>query len=247
LRALTRLILESGQEVQLHMHPEWVDEAITPIFPGPRIKRQHMRHYSLEEQSALIRIGIDLLKDAGAPAVNAFRAGSFGFNRSTLTALHQNGIAFDSSYNATLFGPDSGVMPGQSMTVPARCDGVYEYPMTVFRDGTGKLRHVQVTSCSFEEIERLLWQAVEQQRESFVLLFHSFELLNQAKDRPDPIVLKRFHQLCRFLDQHRDTFQTRGFHGLQPRLAATQPPPLTTSLYHTASRIVQQAYRRRYG
>lgn len=245
LQEIVAVVQEGGQEVQLHLHTEWVDEARAPLLPDVRGKRQNIRQFTRPEQASLIGTGRDLLCAAGARAVRAFRAGSFGFNRDTLLALADQGIAFDSSYNATMYGPDSGVMPGVLMTEPADVDGVHEYPMTVYRDGRS-LRHVQLTSCSSAELEGLLWQALEQGRSSFMMLSHGFELLNQAKDRADPVVVDRFHQLCAFLDRHRDCFRTRGFADLAPVACAHQPAPLTSPLYRTGMRVLQQAYRRKY-
>lgn len=246
LAEIVGLIRESAQEVQLHLHTEWVDESKEPLLEGAHTKRQHLRYFSVEEQTILIAAGAKLLKKAGASDINAFRAGSFAFNRDTLRALAANGIPFDSSYNASLFGADSGVMPGVTVVEPIECGGVYEYPMTVFKDGTGSLRHAQLTACSYKEIEGLLWQALETRRRSFVILSHSFELLNQAKDQPDDVVVKRFRRLCSFLDQNRDSFRVRGFQGLKPQVTQRQPAPLASPIWRTGARMMEQAYRRKY-
>ncbi|NML60319.1 polysaccharide deacetylase [Massilia sp. RP-1-19] len=246
LADIVGLIQSAGQEVQLHLHTEWVDEARTPLLPDVTSKRQHLRYYTLAEQTSLIAQGAGMLERAGARRPDAFRAGSFGFNRDTIGALAANGIPFDSSYNATLFGPDSGVLPGELATAPFACGGVHEYPMTVFMDGTRKLRHVQLTACSHGEIEGLLLQAAERGDTDFVILSHGFELLNKRKDRADKVVLKRFHQLCKFLDRRRDAFTTRGFTGLAAAAAQPQPPLLSSSLWQTGTRIAEQALRRRY-
>src|SRR5690606_18694982 len=218
LDEIVGLVREGGQEVQLHLHTEWADEAREPLWPGPQRKRQHLRYFSCEEQTTLIAKGLELLRRAGVSDVNAFRAGSFAFNCDTLPALAANGILFDSSYNASMFGPDSGVSPGWRLVEPITVTGVHEYPMMVYRDGTSKLRHAQLTACSSAAMEGLLWQAVAQQRQAFVILSHGFELLNQARDRADDVVVKRFQRLCAFLDKHRDSFRVTGFQGLAPPL-----------------------------
>lgn len=246
LEEIVGLLREGTQEVQLHLHTEWVDEAKEPLLAGAQTKRQHLRYFSLEEQVVLIAAGIKLLKRAGADSVNSFRAGGFAFNSATLSALVANGISFDSSYNASLFGLDSGVMPGVTIVDPIQCGSVYEYPMTVFKDGTGSLRHAQLTACSYKELEGLLWQALETERRSFVILSHNFELLNQAKDRADDVVVERFRRLCSFLDHNRDSFHVRGFKGLRPQLVERQPPPLTSPIWRTGARMIEQAYRRKY-
>ena len=246
LAEIVGLVRERGHEAQLHMHTEWVDEARVPPLKGIQTKRQHLRYFSKDEQAILIAEGIKLLTQAGASDINAFRAGSFGFNRDTLGALSVNGIEFDSSYNACMFGPDSGVMPGVAVVEPIECDGVYEYPMTVFNDGTPSLRHAQLTSCSNREMEGLLWQALESGRKAFVILSHGAELLNQAKNRADDVAVKRFQKLCSFLYRNRDSFRMRGFHGLAPQVTEQQPEPLSSPLWKTGARMLEQAYRRKF-
>lgn len=247
LQEIVGLIREHGQEVQEHLHTEWVAESQVPLIAQAKPRRQFLRQFSLAEQITLIGAGKALLEQAGSGVINAFRAGSFGFDRTSLPALAANGIVFDSSYNSTMFGPDSGVCPGEDVYDVIECDGVVEYPMTVFNDGTSKLRHVQLAACSNYELEGLMWQALEQQRQSFMMLSHNFELLNAARNRPDPIMIRRFARFCRFMADHRDSFTLRGFHDLPPSSVTTQPPVLTSPLWKTGHRIVQQAMRRRYG
>lgn len=247
LAEIVSLIREFDQEVQLHLHTEWVSESLVPLIEEANRKRQFLRYFSLEEQTTLIAAGIQLVERAGGGKVNAFRAGSFGFNRESLSALAANHIVFDTSYNASMFGLDSGVLPGQALFEPIECDKVIEYPMTVFDDGTAKLRHVQLGACSSKEIEGLLWQALESERKAFVMLSHNFELLNGAKDRPDSIMIKRFSDVCHFLDKNRDSFRMRGFQNLEPNIVSTQPLVLTSPLWKTGHRMFQQAIRYRYG
>ena len=136
LAEIIGLVREQEHEVQLHLHTEWVDESRQPLLDGVVGKKQFLHYFSLEEQTSLIRTGANLIELAGGQKVNAFRAGSFGFNRDTLRALARNRIAFDSSYNASMFGAECDVIPEVVLVEPAECDGVYEYPMTVFHGGT---------------------------------------------------------------------------------------------------------------
>lgn len=240
------ILATPGHEVQLHLHTEWVDEARTPLLETAGGKRQHLRYFSRDEQAQLIGTGAQMLRDAGVDRIDAFRAGSFAFNRDTLDALGSRGIPLDSSYNASQFGLDSGVRPGETVVEPIVCDGVTEYPMTVFDDGTRALRHAQLTSCSYREMTGLLWQALERGRRAFVILSHGSELLNRAKTRPDPVVVRRFNALCAFLARHPDSFRVRGFRDLAPCDVSQQPSPLSSPLWKTGARMVQQAYRRVY-
>jgi hypothetical protein len=239
------LLRDAKQDVQLHLHTEWVDESPRPLLPNATRKRQHLRDFSREEQVVLIAAGKALLREAGAQTIVAFRAGNFGFNRDTLGALTENGLAYDGSYNATLFGRDSGVMPGTTIFDTVKVDGVYEVPMTVFRDGIG-LRHAQLTACSYRELEGLLWRALEDERESFVILSHNFELMNPSRTRADDAVVERFRKLCALLDRNKDSFTVRGFPGFEPHPLESQPAPLTSPIWRTGGRMLEQAFRRRY-
>lgn len=246
LAEIVGILNTAHQEIQLHLHTEWVDESLHPLLEHVDGKRQHLRYFSLEEQVSLINRGARLLLDAGAAPVNAFRAGSFAFNRETLCALAANGILFDSSYNASMFGQDSGVLPGVVAVDPFYCDQVYEYPMTVFQDGSGSLRHAQIAACSYQELEGLLWKALEAENKAFVLLLHNFELINRKKDRPDWVAIRRFDKLCAFLDNNRDCFTVSGFHGLEPQGDLGHHKQLTSPRWKTFNRQVEQLYRRVY-
>ena len=246
LTEIVSILRDREQEIQLHLHTEWADEWPTPIFADGRGKQQFLRLYSRDEQCLLIADGMRRLRDAGAEPVNCFRAGSFGFNADTLDALAVCGIPFDSSYNATAFGLDSGVAFGTTLTDIHRERGVTEYPLTVYDTGLGQLRHAQLSACSWTELEHLLWAALEAGRQSFVLLSHNFELLTPSKTQPDRVVVSRFEKLCRFLGRNRDSFSLRGFHGLPEARVASQPAPLCGSIWLSAKRNVEQLYRRRY-
>jgi len=246
LAEIVGLIERSGHETQLHMHTEWVDEAREPLLPGIRGKRQHLRQFDREEQTRLIAIGIDLLMRAGAARPAAFRAGSFAFNGDSLPALAANGVDIDASYNASMMGPDSGVCPGELLLEPRMLGGVLEVPMTVYRDGSGRLRHTQLTACSFGELSALLWQALEAGTPAFVILSHNFELLTPGQKRVDPVVLERFRRLCGFLDRHRDVFRVRGFRDGPPPALRQDARLLRSPPWRTGLRMMEQLGRRRF-
>jgi hypothetical protein len=245
LGEIVRLILDAKQEVQLHLHTEWVDEAVTPIFPGVKVKRQFMRDFSFDEQSHLLKIGATLLEQSGAPRITAFRAGSFGMGRETLAAVSKAGLKFDSSYNQSRIAAPDNPVPEQFLLQPAKVGDLIEYPMSVIHDGA-KYRQLQLGSCSYEEMESALWAAHAAGWQAVVILSHNFELMNQRKDRSDPIVLRRFRKLCKLLDQHRNAFRTVGFADVDERVASQQPLPPRAGGYGKLIRLAEQAMRRLY-
>jgi hypothetical protein len=244
LQDIVAPLTADDQDVQLHLHTEWVDEAPQPLLTGQHGKRQHLRLFTLQEQQTLIGKGLRLLQDAGAGDITAFRAGNFGFNKDSLTALATHGVRFDSSYNACAMGPTSGLRPGETLVEPVRVGDVMEYPVTVFRDGLGRLRPMQINACSWSEMEEVLWGALEASRRSVVIVSHSFELLDGTRSRPDRTAVRRFRSMCEFLDRHRDSFRARGFARLHGEGVDPQPEPLTVPLHKTAWRLAEQGLRR---
>ncbi len=244
LTEIVDILTQAKQTIDLHMHPEWVDEAIEPPLPGITGKRPHMRDYSRDEQYQLIRIGSDLLKQAGAPPVHAFRAGGFGFDIHTLSALKDNGILVDSSYNPAIMGMTSGLRPNEMLTQPLFHEGVCEVPMTVFTDRPGHLRQAQLCACSSREIEGMLWKSLEEGREAAVILSHSVELLDGTRTRPNKTVIKRFKKLCEFLDRNRDVFEVTDFSEYDCPNHLPQPAPITSPIWKTGIRHIEQAWSR---
>jgi hypothetical protein len=135
----------------------------------------------------------------------------------------------------------------RTVTGPVRIDGIWEYPLTVFEDWPGHLRHAQIGACSYAELSNMLMQAASAEYGTFVILLHNFELLNREKNRRDPIVVRRFVRLCEFLANRRDLFRARGFIGLPPPKRQERPPLLRSHPWRTGLRLASQVLRRRYG
>lgn len=246
LAEIVGLIKEGGQDVQLHLHTEWADEARPAILATATHKRQHLFHYSPEEQIELVAKGKSMLEAAGAENVCAFRAGSYACNRATLQALRANGIRIDSSINPSRAWSGADLSPAERGQRVMAIDGTIEFPITVFRDRPEHLRQVQVGSTSLSEFMHLIRLAHAQQRKAFVIVSHNFEMLVEDSSDPDPIVVRRFAGLCRFLADHRATFPTRTLAEADNDAEAGEPPMLTSPLWRTGLRTLEQARRRLY-
>jgi hypothetical protein len=244
LAEIVGLIRAAGQDVQLHLHPEWVDEIDPPPVAASDGKRQFLWQFSRDEQVELLRAGRALLEHAGAPPPTAFRAGNFALAQSSWQPLAQTGLRFDSSYNGARIEPASGLSPDFLPTQPFVVDGVHEYPVSIYSDGLGRLRHAQISGSSYGELEALLWHAAEAGWHTVNIVSHSFELLTSNKARPDSVAVKRYRRLCEFLDRNRDTFTTSGFDDLTPEAVRDQPPIAELPARLTALRAAEQAWRR---
>ncbi|MXS85194.1 hypothetical protein ABO04_04505 [Nitrosomonas sp. HPC101] len=248
LADLVDLIQRNHQEVQLHLHTEWLSEIHDPTIP-PRFK-QYMHQFTLDEQIALIAKGMHSLRMAGAEKLHAFRAGSYGANRDTLRAAAQNGLLFDSSYNPCYLGEDCKIDLDEQLLQPFKLEGVWELPIAFFQDYPGHQRHAQLAACSAKEMETALLDAWRQGWFSFVIVLHSFELIRSRVagqlSLPDKLNIRRFNRLCEFLSSHTDKFRTALFSELDPAtIPETKSPKILYSRpYHTIRRYVEQAYSR---
>jgi peptidoglycan/xylan/chitin deacetylase (PgdA/CDA1 family) len=249
LAIIVKLIQSGGHDIQLHLHPEWTDEIRPLPIPGATSKRQHLSYYALDEQVALIKLGRELLAQAGCDSVTAFRAGSFACNHDTYRALRHLGIHLDSSLHATLAVSGSDMRQQLDFFHPQEFEQVKILPMTVFRDGTGRLRPAQVGACSFAELRDALNSALADQTEHFVVLSHNFEMLKQKRSEPDALVVARFVQLCAFLGEQRGRMEVSTMANNVPVSigAAPYPPLARASLSATLRRHGEQAIRRFVG
>jgi hypothetical protein len=245
LQELTGLIQNAGHEVQLHLHPEWVNEAKTPIFEQEEMRRPYLRDFTLEQQTLLVKHAKNTLLQSGVESINAFRAGGYGADRNTLRALAANDIQIDTSYNPADPIGIADISPDKLLLQPSLIDGITEYPVTVFGDKNPRsLRPMQLTACSYTEFETILFHAVEHEWDSVVIVSHNFELMTPGLQRLDPIILSRFKRLCKLLSNHPDLFTVRGFNGLEPYVAQQQPEIPVSGAFNTNLRIGSQILRR---
>ena len=249
LQEIVGLIREAGQEVQMHLHTEWVNEARTELLGRPLLqKMQHLSYFNRDDQVRLVQWSRERLIEAGAGVPTAFRAGSFMFNRDTLHALEANQIQYDSSYNHCCEGLRSGIREyagqGAIPVVPFQVGGVVEAPVTVYRDLPFKLRPLQLTACSFGEMAAVLRNAAEASHPAVVIVSHNFELLDRRDFSRDETVTRRYVRLCEFLSRNSDTFESAGFHDGPLRPVERQPAPVSGSIPATAVRYAEQLKRR---
>lgn len=211
LRAIVDLIRADDHEVQLHIHPEWIDEIEPPVIASNGAKRQHLCYYDLEEQTAIIRFGKRLLEEAGSGEITAFRAGSYAVNRNSFVALARNHIGVDSSLNRCFPISGADLRDECSLLTSITMSGVRSVPVTVFRDGMGRHRPAQVGACSFAELRDALISASAAATDQFVIVSHNFEMLKPDSRQPDMIVARRFERLCAYLASNKSDFDVCGY------------------------------------
>jgi len=239
IRPTVEAIVAAGQEVQLHLHPNWAGAGIDD---RERHARFELIEYSLDEQRALIAGARDLIKACGAPDPVAFRAGSYAGNDDTLTALAELGFAYDSSHN----GADApwpsqiGLPPGQ--IAPIARNGVVEVPVTVIEDQPESLRQFQICALSQGEMCAALDHAAAEHHDAVTIVGHSFELASRAGMRPNRVHVARFEALCAALADARDTLPTVQFRDLPVFTGAGDAMPLGPNRLRTRWRQAEQLW-----
>ncbi|MBT8337937.1 MAG: polysaccharide deacetylase [Gemmatimonadetes bacterium] len=244
LEEMVECILEAGHDVQLHAHVEWlrhIDHPVAVPGTGP-----HIRSFGLADQKRLLGEATRLLTEAGAPHPTAFRAGNFGADDTTLAALAQLDIGVDSSLDRCYLDDDCRISGGAAIRQPRTIGETLEVPVSAFVDYPGHLRPVHLNACGFGEVRHALQEAERLNHPTFVMVSHSFELLNGRQDRPDRVVLGRFEKLCRFLADHEDRFRTADFREPVPGMEPSHPDvdEIVGQWRHTTARVAGQAWSR---
>lgn len=239
-------ILARGHDVQLHLHTEWLALAETsPIGPG-RTGR-NLSDFTVDEQHAMIGWAAEQLVAAGAPYPVAFRAGNYGANDDTLRALARLGVAFDTSFAPALVGGDCRIGLGQDDLAPVRREGVCEVPIAAI-GARGGLRHAQLTALSLRELKAAIRHAKAGDWPAFVLVSHSFEMINRDRGMANLVVQRRFEALCEWIASEpgvttgtfadawvRERLET-------PRRTAREPAALPRAPMREMLRMAEQAY-----
>jgi hypothetical protein len=232
-------ILSAGQEVQLHLHPNWT--AARPSDGGHVSVRYEMCDYTRDEQRALIAGAAELLVAAGAPDPIAFRAGSYSANDHTLEALAEVSIAYDSSHNGACHPWPSGIELDPRRIAPVE-RAVIEVPVTVIEDAPGELRTAQICALSTAEMRATIAHAAQRRHAAITIVGHSFELANRAGTRPNAVHVRRFDLLCEMLDDARDAVPTAHFAD-RPDLALGQnDAPLGPNRFRKRWRQAEQLW-----
>jgi hypothetical protein len=239
MRPTVEAILAAGQEVQLHLHPNWA--AARADDAGTRYSRFELYEYSLDEQRALIAGASELLKACGAPNPVAFRAGSYSANDDTLTALASLGFRYDSSHNGADDARDAiSLSPRQ--IAPVERHGVTEVPVTLIEDVPGNLRQFQICALSQGEMVAALDHAAALSHGAVVIVSHSFELANRSGTRPNSMHVGRFIALCETLATSGDILPTTHFRDLPKLTTADINEPLPPNTLRTRWRQAEQLW-----
>ena len=227
IRRIVETILAAGQEVQLHLHPNWC---------GAMVGDQGRNHGPFEligrspdEQADFIAQARALLIEAGAPPPIAFRAGSYAADDATLAALAGLGFTYDSSHNGSMQPWPSRVGLAPVQVAPCRHAGVIELPVSLIEERPGRLRTFQICALSAAEMRAALDHAIAADHAAVVIVSHGFELANRAGTGANAVHVRRFEALCAMLAESGDSMATTRFDSRAPLPLDRRDTPLPPS------------------
>ena len=216
-REVCQYIIDRGHDVQLHLHPNYLNFTLTD--PTKRQFSDQMFSYLLEQQTKLIEDGKQALIKYGVPPPVAFRAGNFGADSNTLKALVKNDFLLDTSYNRAYFNKGCQ-LAGIDFADADLLDDIWEFPVTNFFErrlgGGGRFRPLDVNGISFTEMRKVLDRASNSGPRNITILMHSFSFINPLDVQYQKVqlrtrVIKRFERLCCYLAQNSHNFRVMSF------------------------------------
>jgi peptidoglycan/xylan/chitin deacetylase (PgdA/CDA1 family) len=240
VKRIVAAVLEGGQEVQLHCHPNWARAKAGD--GGASYADFELIDYDYREQIELIAGASDMLVAAGAPEPVAFRAGSYSASDDTLGALAELGFLYDSSHNGAEHPWPSAIGLPARQIAPVMHRGVIEVPVTLIEDVRGHLRHFQICALSSGEMGAALDHAVREHHAAVTVVGHGFELANRAGTRPNGIHVRRFEALCRMLAERQPAMVTSHFADRPEMAIGQEDRPLKPSMLRTGFRQAEQLW-----
>ena len=223
LKRASDIILENGNDIQIHLHPVFYRYADFFKNGGelPSITKEAwpdaMTTYDEKEQFHLLEEGINIFKRITGISPVAFRAGGYMANKTTLKCLSKVGIYLDTSFNPLY--PWSFENDNFQMNRPNKCGDVWSIPISVFKThfpDTSSFKALEISSISFSEMRTVLETISKQSVGHIVIMLHSFSMVKPvdiaySKIKPDKVVIKRFQKLLEYLNNNREVFRVSTF------------------------------------
>lgn len=240
VRAIVEPILAAGQEVQLHLHPNWMGAVAGD--GGERHGVFELVDLDRAGQQAMLARAIDWLVEAGCERPIAFRAGSYAANDDTIDALAALGLDYDSSHNGSAHPWPSGLSLPPERIAPVAHRGLIECPVTLIEEAPGRLRHFQICALSVAEMRAALDHAARVDHAAVTIVSHGFELANRAGTAANAVHVRRFEALCRLLAARRGDLPTCWYRDRPALRLGQHDRPLAPDRLRTARRRAEQLW-----
>ncbi|MHB8952422.1 MAG: polysaccharide deacetylase family protein [Pirellulaceae bacterium] len=222
-------LLDHGQDVQLHIHPNKKHYAMK-MRGQEFVFTDNMAELSADAQLSLLQEGRDRLERWTGQRPVAFRAGNMAASETTLKALETAGIRIDSSYTFPYAGGQCYFCSDDLYNGSKWYGSVLEMALSGFAQphlpGLQRAKPLDLYGISFSECRDAI-KAICGAGADAVLILHSFSLFkwrNAQYDggRRNRIVIRRFRQTCRWLAQHASQYPNWTFRDVAAALSSRE-------------------------
>lgn len=189
-KRISEKILSNGHEIELHLHPE----------PGE--KKPYLWQYSVDEQKVMLRYSIDTYREINGKDPDYFRAGSYSADDNLIGLLKDNNFHGDLSFQYKQRRCKISESVFQNMNRIKTEEEFIHIPTTVYKYnflGKTKYNSVNFEWCTFGEFKDICGQIKSSSLDYFVLMMHSFGLLNRWDRKKVSFSKSRIKKLEKFL------------------------------------------------
>ncbi|WP_448556477.1 hypothetical protein [Thalassotalea montiporae] len=217
MQSIAKRIQQADHDIQLHVHPVWLsflnrnDEVLFP-------RNDNCADRSFDDLKRAFSYCIEIFKNWIGYKPLALRTGSLWADLNVYSVLAELEIPMASNLGLGIYTPPEPSL--QLMGGRHRIKGVMEIPVLTYQDAKfGRNRHLkslQITSCSWPEMKRILWAARKLGVEQIVVLTHPFEFIKKSdfrytKTTNNKLNQKRLQRLCEFIQTHDQDFVSTNF------------------------------------
>ncbi|WP_339861137.1 hypothetical protein [Paremcibacter congregatus] len=217
MQGFVERILMAGQDVQLHVHPCWLNFNKDSEYGGFSTD-DSCAGRSAEELTRIFTLCIEVFERWVGKRPDAIRTGSLVADRNLYQVMRDLGIPLASNIALGVFQPKEPEL--QILGGRKRIEGVMELPVFTYQDmnilGKTHQKSLQITSCSWPEMKYILWQARKMGVENIVILTHPFEFVKRDDFQFNGLSRNRVNQtrllkLCQFVAEHDQDFVAATF------------------------------------
>jgi hypothetical protein len=249
-----RFLIDQGQDVQLHVHPNHVHYGLH-LDGKPHAQTDYMANLPPDWQREMLIEGAErILRWTGKSPI-AFRAGNMGASEQTLSIMPDAGLWIDSSYSFPFLEgqcrfKDKAAYNGAKWygdVLEMALSGFFQRPIPKILPPS---QPVDLMGGAFAECRDAVGMICDAGADA-VLILHSFSLF-KVKDvqyragRPNWVVTRRFDRFCQWMANNRERYPVRTFselgkmvkeNGYQPK--AVGPCRLNKPLRALTRKVVQ--------
>lgn len=210
-------ILNAGQDLQLHLHPCWLN------FADGQMLSPHPNDAStgrpLPELIAIFQEARQRFIDWGFGAPVAVRTGNFSTGLDTFAACAASDLLYSSNIAAPLL-PAQAEPALQQYYGFCQLAAVTELPLTSFQsyrlNGRPCHRIMAITACSVTEMTGAMQQAWQQGLSAVCILTHPFEFIKRRHGSFEQLSVnqlnqQRFVALCQFIADQPERYRACSF------------------------------------